>query len=149
MRDEEVKYLEFLTANADALMKVSVDYTDASLCKEYGSLLSMALNTYCFGKEEILNEILNNKVLNKVFLTLSCQWLIGMSERYKPDYWDDRDKASVKICKSLSLLNSFQKLAETAANGFSLSIGTMPRRDTILAASATATAMNQLHPTLR
>lgn len=151
MRDEETRYIKYLKDNAKAFDRPPEGLLDGrEFCNNYESVLHDFLNSFSLSKGEVLEILLGDKVLCKLFTEISCYWVCAMAGRFCTDYWDLRDKASVIACKDIFMLPEFTALCEkVCVEVYDLDRALDPRKDDPQIISVTGTAISQLHPTLR
>ena len=62
------------------------------------------MNAFGFSRKEILDAISDDRNLTRVFVILSLHYVQYMASRWHANYLDDRDKAAVDACKSITQL---------------------------------------------
>lgn len=111
MRNEEEQFLELLDAvSAEDLLSEIKMVDKQSLDRRFYRIVSQMVNSYGFSKKEVLDAVLSDKNRTSVFKILALHWVKAQAERYRTDYFDDRDRDSVAVCKKVTQLLQWEKL---------------------------------------
>lgn len=71
------------------------------------------VNSFSFSKREVLEAIMEEKKLSDSFMVLSLHFIKQCSDKWKSDYWDRRDMASVNMCQEIVLCPEFARFYES------------------------------------
>lgn len=152
LRQEELHFAEFLSNCNTKDLNAKLEDTLYSLEEEkdtFRKLVSFMVNSYACDVKGIVSAILEDKNATKCFLPLALHYVKQCACHYKPDYWDDRDYASVNACFKIVSLDSFNKIYESVCyDSYSPDAGSCPRRDTSKAVALIG-SIRDMHSTNR
>ena len=116
MRQAETKFLELL-GNLPKQKLLSAGrfpgYEEEHKAMEnFSNTTTYMVNSFSFSRKEVLDAIMNEKKLSDSFVVLSLHYIKQCSDKWKSDYWDDRDRASVKMCRDIVRCPEFSDFYE-------------------------------------
>ena len=117
MRQAETKFLELL-GNLPKQKLLSAGrfpgYEEEHKAMEnFSNTTTYMVNSFSFSRKEVLDAIMNEKKLSDSFVVLSLHYIKQCSDKWKSDYWDDRDRASVKMCRDIVRCPEFSDFYES------------------------------------
>ena len=105
MRQEETNFIELLGRLPKSRLLSTGKFRDYQeedrAIKDFNLTLSRMVNSFCFSKTEVLEAIMAEKKLSDSFMVLSLHYIKQCSDKWRHDYWDRRDMASVKMCRDI------------------------------------------------
>ena len=117
MRNEETKFLELLGSLPKSKLLSPGRFTDfqkeEKAVKDFHNTITYMVNSFSFSKKEVLEAIMEDKKLSDSFMVLSLHYIKQCSNRWKSDYWDRRDMASVNMCRDIVLCPEFSRFYES------------------------------------
>lgn len=117
MRNEETKFLELLGSLPKSKLLSPGRFTDfqkeEKAVKDFHNTITYMVNSFSFSKKEVLEAIMEDKKLSDSFMVLSLHYIKQCSDRWKSDYWDRRDMASVNMCRDIVLCPEFSRFYES------------------------------------
>lgn len=117
MRQEETKFLELLGSLPKSTLLSADRFTDfreeEKAIEDFRLTISRMVNSYSFSKKEVLEAVMEEKKLSDSFLVLSLHYIKQCSDKWRNDYWDHRDMASVKMCRDIVACPDFYDFYES------------------------------------
>lgn len=151
MRQEEEYFVNFISnITVEQLLAPAEEYYDElQQGRKYLSIVRKMTNSFIFHPQEVLNAVYSRRLEN-VMRLLTLTWVEAMAKRYTSVYWDERDKAAVRLCHDIAAMESFWATIhkEYQMQHLSKSRQELSGKDTVVSVY-TAVAMSDLHPTLR
>ena len=92
--------------------------------ENFSNTMTYMVNSFSFSRKEVLDAIMNEKKLSESFVILSLHYIKQCSDKWKSDYWDDRDRASVNMCQDIVRCPEFLMFAKANAKK-NLKMGTV------------------------
>lgn len=117
MRQAETKFLELL-GNLPKQKLLSAGrfpgYEEEHKAMEnFSNTTTYMVNSFSFSRKEVLDAIMNEKKLSESFVILSLHYIKQCSDKWKRDYWDDRDRDSVNMCQDIVRCPEFSDVYES------------------------------------
>lgn len=117
MRKEETKFLELLGSLPKSKSLSAGRFTnyqeEKSIVINFHDIITYMVNSFSFSKREVLEAIMEEKKLSDSFMVLSLHFIKQCSDKWKSDYWDRRDMASVNMCREIVLCPEFARFYES------------------------------------
>lgn len=117
MRKEETKFLELLGSLPKSKPLSAGRFTnyqeEKSIVINFHDTITYMVNSFSFSKREVLEAIMEEKKLSDSFMVLSLHFIKQCSDKWKSDYWDRRDMASVNMCREIVLCPEFARFYES------------------------------------
>jgi hypothetical protein len=90
------------------------DYEEKHKAMEnFSNTMTYMVNSFSFSRKEVLDAIMNEKKLSESFVILSLHYIKQCSDKWKRDYWDDRDRDSVNMCQDIVRCPEFSDVYES------------------------------------
>lgn len=116
MRQTETKFLELLGNLPKTELLSTGRFTgyeeENKAMENFSNTITYMVNSFSFSRKEVLDAIMNEKKLSDSFVVLSLHYIKQCSDKWKSGYWDDRDRASVNMCREIVSCPEFSDFYE-------------------------------------
>ena len=117
MKQAELNFLELLGSLPKSKLLSTGRFTDYQeeerAVKNFHDTITYMVNSFSFSKREVLEAVMEEKKLSDSFVVLSLHFIKQCSDKWKRDYCDRRDIASVKMCRDIVLCPEFSRFYES------------------------------------
>lgn len=116
MRQAETKFLELLGNLPKTELLSAGRFTgyeeENKAMENFSNTITYMVNSFSFSRKEVFDVIMNKKKLSDSFVILSLHYIKQCSDKWKSNYWDDRDRASANMCREIVRCPEFSDFNE-------------------------------------